>query len=72
MANLQHKLKERKSKLCEVVATLRTRRRYGLTGTAIQNNYDELFTLVDSLTPGCMGVRKDFVRVPRGSAPVIP
>ena len=81
-----HKLKEKKSKICAAVMDLKTRRRYGLTGTAIQNNYDEvssrlhlpgfvrptnqfdrrrragpqLYTLLNALTPNCLGERKDF------------
>lgn len=50
-----HKLKNANAKLVEAARKLSTKRRYGLTGTPIQNNFQELFTLLDLLTPGCMG-----------------
>ncbi|KAJ6619061.1 P-loop containing nucleoside triphosphate hydrolase protein [Mycena sp. CBHHK59/15] len=35
-------------------------RRFGLTGTAIQNSYDELWTILDWTSPGMLGDRKQW------------
>eukprot|EP00976_Prorocentrum_cordatum_P006778 135892-Prorocentrum_minimum.AAC.1 len=44
-------------------AQVRTRvglRRYGLTGTAMQNTFDELWCLMEWATPGSLGQKKAF------------
>ncbi|XP_049850835.1 uncharacterized protein LOC126324025 [Schistocerca gregaria] len=46
-----HRIKTRFSKLSANCARLRVERRYGLTGTVVQNNFEELWTLCHAL--GC-------------------
>ena len=60
-----HTIKERKSDVTEKMALVNSRVRIGLTGTAIQNNYEvyllqeilkkELWTLLDWTCPGHVG-----------------
>lgn len=42
-----HKIKGRKAKMTAAANAIATPRRYGLTGTVMQNNFEELFTLLD-------------------------
>ena len=46
--------------LYAAAAGLKTSRRYGLTGTPVQNSMNELYSLLDLMTPGCMGEKKSF------------
>ncbi|DBA69980.1 TPA: hypothetical protein ACH3X2_012333 [Trebouxia sp. C0005] len=55
-----HKLKNRNAKIHEACCRLGTKLRYGLTGTAMQNDYDELFNLLDWAVPGGLGDRHQF------------
>ena len=65
-----HKLKDPKAKLYAAAAGLKTSRRYGLTGTPVQNSMNELYSLLDLMTPGCMGEKTSFtVRCHRPSLP---
>lgn len=32
----------------------------GLTGTLVQNELDELWTVMNMIAPGCLGARDDF------------
>eukprot|EP00899_Mesostigma_viride_P006350 jgi/Mesvir1/15716/Mv03296-RA.3 len=50
-----HKLKNHRSDLYRNLRTLRTRWRCGLTGTPIQNRFEELYWLLDFVAPGCAG-----------------
>ena len=42
-----HKLKDRNSKVCRACCQLACQKRYGLTGTMMQNNFEELWCLLD-------------------------
>ena len=42
-----HKLKDRTSKVCRACCQLECQKRYGLTGTLMQNNFEELWCLLD-------------------------
>lgn len=44
-----HKVKSRTSKQFRAVAALRTRRKFGLTGTVMQNSFEELWSLCHAL-----------------------
>lgn len=55
-----HRLKNEKSKLYEACLAIKTRKRYGLTGTIMQNRLMELFNLFDWVIPGCLGTRDHF------------
>ncbi|KAL3134837.1 hypothetical protein ABBQ32_007805 [Trebouxia sp. C0010 RCD-2024] len=55
-----HKLKNRRAKIYEACCQLPTKLRYGLTGTAMQNDYDELHALLDWAVPGGLGERHQF------------
>ncbi|KAL4854168.1 hypothetical protein ACK3TF_005019 [Chlorella vulgaris] len=56
-----HNLKNHKTKRYQTVDQLPTRLRYGLTGTPFQNDYTELFDLMDILAPGCLGSAGEFL-----------
>ncbi|XP_052207251.1 switch 2 [Diospyros lotus] len=55
-----HRLKNEKSKLYTACLQIKTRKRYGLTGTIMQNKIMELFNLFDWVVPGCLGTREHF------------
>ncbi|KAG8364730.1 hypothetical protein BUALT_Bualt18G0029100 [Buddleja alternifolia] len=55
-----HKLKNEKSKLYTACLKIRTLKRYGLTGTVMQNKIMELFNLFDLVVPGSLGTREHF------------
>ncbi|KAL6538250.1 Swi5 complex subunit Swi2 [Orobanche gracilis] len=55
-----HRLKNEKSKLYTACLKIRTLKRYGLTGTMMQNKIMELFNLFDWVVPGGLGTREHF------------
>ncbi|KAK4420573.1 Switch 2 [Sesamum alatum] len=55
-----HRLKNEKSKLYMECLKIRTLKRYGLTGTIMQNKIMELFNLFDLVVPGKLGTREHF------------
>ncbi|XP_019230341.1 PREDICTED: switch 2 isoform X2 [Nicotiana attenuata] len=55
-----HRLKNEKSKLYKACLAIKTLKRYGLTGTIMQNKLMELFNLFDWVIPGCLGTREHF------------
>ncbi|XP_019193932.1 PREDICTED: switch 2 [Ipomoea nil] len=55
-----HRLKNDKSKLYQACLEIKTKKRYGLTGTIMQNKIMELFNLFDWVVPGCLGTREHF------------
>ncbi|KAL2644664.1 hypothetical protein R1flu_012251 [Riccia fluitans] len=55
-----HRLKNDNSHLYIMCMKLPTKRRYGLTGTVMQNTYMELFNVFEWATPGCLGTRDHF------------
>ncbi|KAK2992561.1 hypothetical protein RJ640_022754 [Escallonia rubra] len=55
-----HRLKNEKSKLYAACLEIKTAKRYGLTGTIMQNKIMELFNLFDWVAPGCLGTREHF------------
>lgn len=55
-----HRLKNEKSKLYTACLSIETKKRYGLTGTVMQNKIMELFNLFDWVAPGCLGTREHF------------
>jgi SNF2 family DNA or RNA helicase len=50
-----HRLKNPESKLTTAFGQFRCKMRIGLTGTAIQNGYEEFWTLLDWTNPGSVG-----------------
>ncbi|KAK7055149.1 DNA excision repair protein ERCC-6-like 2 [Favolaschia claudopus] len=50
-----HTVKNPKSKTSRAFNEFECIRRFGLTGTAIQNSYDELWTILDWSSPGAVG-----------------
>jgi DNA excision repair protein ERCC-6-like 2 len=50
-----HKIKERKSHTTKILNEVNALCRVGLTGTAIQNNYEEFWTLLNWTNPGRLG-----------------
>ncbi|KAF8413862.1 hypothetical protein HHK36_001856 [Tetracentron sinense] len=55
-----HRLKNEKSKLYRACLEIKTRKRFGLTGTIMQNKIMELFNLFDWVAPGSLGTREHF------------
>ncbi|KAF1982515.1 putative DNA excision repair protein [Aulographum hederae CBS 113979] len=50
-----HQIKSRKSEITQAMNDINALCRIGLTGTAIQNNYEELWTLLNWTNPGTFG-----------------
>ena len=50
-----HQIKERRSEVTRAMNEVNSLCRIGLTGTAIQNNYEELWTLLNWTNPGRFG-----------------
>jgi SNF2 family DNA or RNA helicase len=50
-----HRIKERKAEITKAMNEVNALCRIGLTGTAIQNNYDELWNLLNWTNPGRFG-----------------
>ena len=55
-----HRIKDPKSKVTMALKSLRCRRRIGLTGTLLQNKYEELWCVLDWANPGCLGSLRSF------------
>jgi len=55
-----HRLKNEKSKLYTACLGITTQKRFGLTGTIMQNKIMELFNVFDWVVPGCLGDREHF------------
>lgn len=55
-----HRLKNEKSQLYRACLGIKTRKRFGLTGTIMQNKILELFNLFDWVAPGSLGTREHF------------
>ncbi|KAF6166842.1 hypothetical protein GIB67_026621 [Kingdonia uniflora] len=55
-----HRLKNEKSKLYQACLEIKTKKRFGLTGTIMQNKILELFNLFDWVAPGSLGTREHF------------
>ena len=55
-----HKIKEKNSGITKALKSLSCLKRVGLTGTALQNKYEELWCLLDWANPGCLGSLEHF------------
>ena len=55
-----HRIKNPISKITRAFNTFTCEARFGLTGTAIQNTYEELWTLLDWSNPGRVGSPKEW------------
>lgn len=55
-----HRIKNKASKLTQIFRRIRTRRRFGMTGTVMQNSFEELWTLIDFHCPGFLGSLDNF------------
>ena len=55
-----HKIKEKCSGLTKALKSLLCLKRIGLTGTAFQKKYEELWCLLDWANPGCLGSAENF------------
>jgi DNA excision repair protein ERCC-6-like 2 len=55
-----HNVKNPGSKTSIAFSTFDCKVRFGLTGTAIQNDYMELWTILDWTSPGMVGSRKQW------------
>ena len=50
-----HRIKEVKSKITIALKSLKCRTRIGLTGTLVQNKYNDLWCILDWANPSCLG-----------------
>ncbi|PHH62996.1 hypothetical protein CDD81_6421 [Ophiocordyceps australis] len=57
-----HRLKDHYSETTKAMVQVNALCRIGLTGTAIQNRYEELWTLLDWTNPGYFGTRAEWKR----------
>ena len=55
-----HMIKNEKTQLAKAMKSLKSKRKLGLTGTPIQNNILELWSIFDFVMPGYLGQKKDF------------
>ncbi|KAH9292326.1 hypothetical protein KI387_042482, partial [Taxus chinensis] len=55
-----HRLKNEKSQVYKACERIKTQKRYGLTGTIMQNKIMDLFNVFDWTVPGCLGTREHF------------
>ncbi|KAH7882176.1 P-loop containing nucleoside triphosphate hydrolase protein, partial [Phlebopus sp. FC_14] len=55
-----HRIKNPRSKISEAYNRFACMRRFGLTGTAIQNSYNEMWTILDWTNPGKLGTNKQW------------
>lgn len=55
VADEMHKCKERKAEMTKAMLKVNSLCRIGLTGTAVQNKYEELWTLLNWTNPGVLG-----------------
>ncbi|KAI4155983.1 MAG: hypothetical protein LQ341_000076 [Variospora aurantia] len=62
VADEAHRLKTVKNKSLQAIKAIPTERRIFLTGTPVQNDLGEFYTLVDTVNPGTLGSVKAFTR----------
>ena len=62
IADEGHRLKTAKNKSAQAIKSLNTTRRVILSGTPIQNDLSEFFTMVDFVNPGLLGSYKTFAK----------
>ncbi|XP_014786401.1 LOW QUALITY PROTEIN: DNA excision repair protein ERCC-6-like 2 [Octopus bimaculoides] len=55
-----HKIKKLKAQITQALRSFRSLCRYGLTGTALQNDMMELWSIIDWAQPGFLGEQTDF------------
>ncbi|XP_013393762.1 DNA excision repair protein ERCC-6-like 2 isoform X1 [Lingula anatina] len=55
-----HKIKGLKARVTSALRKVNTKRRFGLTGTALQNNLQEFWCILDWANPGCLGDLQTF------------
>ncbi|KIJ61227.1 hypothetical protein HYDPIDRAFT_97032 [Hydnomerulius pinastri MD-312] len=55
-----HRVKNPRSKITEAYNQFACMRRFGLTGTTIQNSYNEMWTILDWTNPGRLGTAKQW------------
>jgi DNA repair and recombination protein RAD54B len=60
IADEGHRLKTAQNKSAEAIRSLNTERRIILSGTPLQNDLSEFFTMVDFINPGMLGTYKSF------------
>ncbi|KAK7208445.1 putative DNA excision repair protein [Myxozyma melibiosi] len=58
-----HLIKEQTSKISAALVNVNSLCRIGLTGTALQNKYEDLWTLLDWANPGAVGSRKSWMQM---------
>ncbi|XP_022803262.1 DNA excision repair protein ERCC-6-like 2 isoform X2 [Stylophora pistillata] len=55
-----HRLKDPKAQITVAAKALNVKRRYGLTGTPLQNKLEEFWCVLDWANPGSLGTAKNF------------
>jgi hypothetical protein len=64
-----HRIKNPDSDLTQAFAKFRSQMRIGLTGTAIQNGYEEFWTILDWVNPGAVGQADEWKTVRQAPFP---
>lgn len=55
-----HRVKNYSAKITVAYHQFQCNRRFGLTGTTIQNSYKEMWTILDWTNPGCLGTSRQW------------
>ena len=58
-----HRVKNMSSKLTLALHQFASGRRFGLTGTTIQNSYQEMWTILDWTNPGYLGTSRQWLKL---------
>ncbi len=64
-----HRLKNNQNRISQLLSQLDINRRIILTGTPVQNNLQEFFTLIDFVNPGILGHYLGNVHLMTGAFP---
>uniref|UniRef100_A0A6P8HG51 DNA excision repair protein ERCC-6-like 2 isoform X2 n=1 Tax=Actinia tenebrosa TaxID=6105 RepID=A0A6P8HG51_ACTTE len=57
-----HKLKDPEAQITVAAKELKVKARFGLTGTPLQNRFDEFWSVLDWANPGCLGSARKFTK----------
>ena len=58
-----HRIKNENAQIAKALKQIKTRRRVILTGTPLQNNLMEYWTMVDWVKPNLLGTKQEFTNM---------